>query len=86
MSHAAAIEFLDCYADEAAGFGWTTLELFRVHPTLGALRSDYCGPLVLSSETASSVERSRVLFQRPHYRRDVPGLSIDGVPLWSFKS
>ena len=64
--HAAALEFLDRYADEAAGFGWTTLQLFGVHPELGVLRSDFCGALVLSGEKVSGVEPNRVLFKRTH--------------------
>ncbi|GJD93978.1 hypothetical protein [Methylobacterium iners] len=83
--HAAAVAFLDHYAEEAAGYGWTTLELFGVHPTLGVLRSDYCGALVLSGETASGIEPDRILFQRTHYRRNVPGQPTDGVALWAFK-
>ena len=84
--HAAALEFLDRYAEEAAVFGWTTLELFGVHPSLGVLRSDYCGALVLSGEKVSGVELNRLLFQRTHYRRDVPGVPSEGRPLWTFKN
>lgn len=83
--HAAALEFLDHYAAEAAGYGWTTLQLFGVHPSLGVLRSDFCGALVLSGEKVSGVEANRILFQRTHYRRDVPGVPIGGVTLWAFK-
>ena len=82
--HAAAIEFLDHYGDEAASYGWTTLQLFGVHPELGVLRSDYCGALVLSGEPVSDVEENRILFQRTHYRRDVEGVPLGGVPLWAF--
>ena len=60
--HAAALDFLDFYADEAVGFGWSTLQLFGVHPELGDLRSDYCGALVLSGEKVSGVEPNRLLF------------------------
>lgn len=83
--HAAAGEFLDHYATEAAGYGWTTLQLFGVHPFLGVVRSDYCGALVLSGEKPSGVEPDRILFQRTHYRRGVPGVPTGSVPLWSFK-
>lgn len=84
-AHAAALDFLDFYADEATGLGWTTLQLFGVHAELGVLRSDFCGVLVLSGEKVSGVEPNRLLFQRTHYRRDVPGVPIGGVPLWIFK-
>ena len=84
--HAAALDFLDFYADEAVGLGWSTLHLFGVHPELGDLRSDYCGALVLSGEKVSGVEPNRLLFQRTHYRRDVLGVPSGGVPLWAFKS
>ena len=83
--HAAALEFLDLYAEEAVGFGWTTLQLLGVHPSLGVLRSDYCGALVLSGEKVSGVEPNRLLFQRTHYSRDVLGVPSGGVPLWAFK-
>ena len=83
--HAAALDFLDFYADEAASFGWSTLELFGVHPELGVLRPDYCGALVLSGEEVSGVEPNRILFQRTHYRRDMAGVPSGGVPLWAFK-
>ncbi len=83
--NAAALDFLDFYADEAVSFGWSTLELFGVHPELGDLRSDYCGALVLSGEKVSGVEPNRLLFQRTHYRRDVPGVPSGGVPLRALK-
>ena len=83
--HAAALDFLDFYADEAASFGWSTLQLFGVHPELGVLRSDFCGALVLSGEKVSGVEPKRLLFQRTHYRRDVLGVPSGGVPLWAFE-
>ena len=81
LVHTATIEFLDRYADEAVGYGWTTLQLFGVHPALGVLRSDFCGALVLSGERMSGVEANRILFQRTHYRRDVPGVPTGGVPI-----
>ena len=83
--HAAALDFLDFYADEAEGLGWSKLQLFGVHPELGVLRSDFCGALVLSGEKASGVESNRILFQRTHYLRDVPGVPSGGVPLWAFR-
>ena len=36
-----AIAFLDEFGDEAAALGWTTPELFGVHPTAGFIRVDY---------------------------------------------
>jgi hypothetical protein len=83
--HAAALAFFDQFADEAGALGWTTAQLFGVHPEFGVLRSDYCGALVLSGETVTAVEPNRILFQRTHYRRGVPGQPLDGVPLWAFK-
>jgi hypothetical protein len=83
--HAAALDFLDFYADEAVGLGWTTLQLFGVHPELGVLRSDFCGALVLSGEKVSGVEPNRLMFHRTNYRRDVPGVPSGGIPLWAFK-
>ena len=41
-------------------------------------------PLVLNAEQGSGIEMNRILFQRTHYRRDVPGVPSAGVPLWAF--
>ncbi|WP_419952223.1 hypothetical protein [Methylobacterium sp.] len=83
--HAAALDFLDKYADEAGRLGWTTLDLFGVHPELGVIRSDFCGALVLSSDLVSKVEPAFIRFERTRYFRTVPGRPHGAVPIWTVK-
>jgi hypothetical protein len=82
-SNTAALAFLDRFADDAGALGWTTAQLFGVHPELGVLRSDHCGALVLSGEAVTAVEPNRIVFERTHYRRDMPGIS-EGFPIGAF--
>ena len=79
LVHAAALDFLKFYVEEAIGLGWTTLQLF------GVLCSDFSGALVLRGEKVSGVDSNRLLFQWTHYRRDVSGVPSGGVPLWVFR-
>ncbi|MCJ2006629.1 hypothetical protein [Methylobacterium sp. J-092] len=44
----AAIDFLDRFGEDAIAFGWTATDLFGVHPTVGVVRVDYCGALILT--------------------------------------
>jgi hypothetical protein len=83
--HTAALAFLDRLADDASALGWTTAQLFGAHPQLGVIRSDHCGALVLSGETVTAVEPDRIVFERTHYRRSLPGQPSDSVPIWSFR-
>ena len=46
--HTVALQFLSEQADKAAALGWTTEELFGVHPEVGAVRVDACGALMIS--------------------------------------
>ena len=45
----AAFDFLAQDADTAAVMGWTTVDLFGVHPTVGVARVDCCGALMVSN-------------------------------------
>lgn len=83
--HAATIDFLDKYADEAGRLGWTTLQLFGVHPDLGVIRSDFCGAMVLSGDLVSKVEADFIRFERTRYFRNVPGKPKGAVPIWAVK-
>jgi hypothetical protein len=81
-----ALEFLDRHGAEAHALGWTAEELFGVHPTLGAIRVDYCGALMLSVA-------GRVLAVEANLIRYVNGLafrpgvgSSPSVPVWSFRA
>jgi len=64
--------------------GWTTLELFGVHPVVGVSRVDCCGALMVSSgspiaEVTPALIRYR---NRLAYRRTPPG--GPSVPVWAF--
>ncbi|KQT10554.1 hypothetical protein ASG40_20080 [Methylobacterium sp. Leaf399] len=83
--HAAALCFLDKHADEAAALGWTTEQLFGVHPSHGVIRVDFCGALVLSGEIVSKVETNVIALEKGICRRDNPGRPDGAVPIWAFK-
>ncbi|MBO1022997.1 hypothetical protein IPV08_23865 [Methylobacterium sp. SD274] len=83
--HAASLDFLDKHADEAGRLGWTTLQLFGVHPDLGVIRSDFCGAMVLSGDLVSEAHADFIRFERTRYFRNVPGRPKGAVPIWSAK-
>src|ERR671917_467141 len=61
--HTACLRFLSDHADRAAALGWTTEELFGVHPEMGAVRVDACGALMVSGgKPVVSVEPNRISF------------------------
>jgi hypothetical protein len=82
--HEQAVAFLDQRADEAVQLGWTTLDLFGVHPEADTIRSDYCGALILGTEPVSAITETRMRFANTTYYRDKPGRPTGGVPLWAF--
>ncbi|TXN11356.1 hypothetical protein FV219_05455 [Methylobacterium sp. WL122] len=77
----AAIAFLDEFGDEAAALGWTTAELFGVHPTAGFIRVDHCGALMISGERVRAIEPDKIRFGMTTYYRNLPGRPV-GVPVW----
>src|SRR4051794_10813430 len=80
--HAAAITFLANQAEAAVGMGWTTPELFGVHPVVGVRRVDCCGALMVSSGNPIT-EVTPVLIRYRNglaYRRMPPG--GPSVPVW----
>lgn len=83
-AHEAGIDFLDRWADEAAALGWTTLDLFGVHPEAGAIRSDFCGAMALSTERVSAITDKHMQFGNMTFYRDKPGKPNGAVPLWLF--
>ncbi|POR39852.1 hypothetical protein [Methylobacterium sp. V23] len=83
-AHEACVEFLDRWADEAAGLNWTTLELFGVHPEVGTIRPDFCGAMMLSAERVSAITDKHMRFGNMAFYRDKPGLPSSAVPLWLF--
>ena len=84
-AHEACVEFLDRWADEAAGLNWTTLELFGVHPEVGTIRPDFCGAHDAQRLSACPRSPDKHMRLREHaFYRDKPGLPSSAVPLWLF--
>jgi hypothetical protein len=81
--YANALGFLDTFGEQAAGLGWTTLDLFGVHPVVGTIRVDHCGALVLSvGGRVRLVTADEIRFDSLTHRRkpDQPR----GLPVWEF--
>jgi hypothetical protein len=79
--YARAARFLQRQGEQAADLGWSTLELFGVHPELGTIRVDCCGALVLYAGGAVvDVTADQIRFERTSYRRG-PGAQL-GIPIW----
>ncbi len=82
--HRVALQFLRELADQAAGLGWTTEELFGVDPVVGAVRVDACGALVISGgRPVQEVEQDRIRFGANSYYR-LRGRT-PSIPVWAFK-
>ncbi|WP_407523765.1 hypothetical protein [Methylobacterium oryzisoli] len=81
--HVRAVAFLDTFGAQAEALGWTTPDLWGVHPMVGTVRVDHCGALVLVISgpivaiTSDTIRhRGLTFYRKPHLPR--------GVPLWSF--
>ena len=83
-AHEACVEFLDRWADEAVSLGWSTLDVFGVHPEVGTIRPDFCGAMVLSAERVSAISDRHIRFGNMTFHRDKPGRPSGAVPLWVF--
>ncbi|WP_019905738.1 hypothetical protein [Methylobacterium sp. 77] len=83
--HATSLDFLDKHADEAGRRGWTTLQLFGVHPDLSVIRSKFCGAMVLGGGLASEVHADFIRFERTRFCRTIPGRPTGAVPIWAVK-
>lgn len=81
--HENALAFLDTFSEEAERLGWTTAELFGVHPSLGTTRVDHCGALVLSvGGRVRLLTADEIRFERLTYRRKTG--QPQGAPIWEF--
>ena len=76
-----AIDFFNRFGEEAAALGWTTAELFGVHPAAGFIRVDHCGALMISGERVRAIESDKIRFGMTTYYRNLPGRPV-GVPVW----
>jgi len=78
------LAFLDKFGLEAEAAQWTAIELFGVHPEIGAARVDCSGALILSAGTrVLAVGSSSMRYQNgtTFYRTDLPQWI---VPIWRF--
>lgn len=81
--HAAAKLFLETRASEAAGKGWTGIDLFGVHEKVGAANVSACGGLMMGTTTAEAEEITPdyIRFGRVRYfRTKMPS----AVLVWRF--
>jgi hypothetical protein len=82
--HDVCQRFLSEQADTAAALGWSTEDLFGVHPSMGAVRVDACGALMVSGGTpVQAVHPDRISFGAGNYRRK-PG-APPSVPIWLYR-
>ena len=82
--HTACLRFLSDHADRAAALGWSTTELFGVHPEVGAVRVDACGALMVSGgKPVDEVHADRIVIGAGVYRR-TPG-APPSVPVWEYR-
>ena len=82
-----AVRFLDRWGSEASRLGWTTLDLFGVHPVVPTARYDAMGlvPLIRGSEVIAITARSASMRGGPGASLSyVRGIGMRGVPAWSF--
>ncbi len=82
--HSVALGFLSDHADRAAELGWTTEEMFGVHPQVGAVRVDACGALMISGgQPVVSVEKDRISFGITSYYH-AKG-KVPSIPVWNWR-
>lgn len=75
--------FMAHYAEEAACLGWTALDLFAVHPRVGAVRVDCCGALMLPATShVTALSAHAITFGPVVYRRR---LLDEAVLAWEFR-
>ena len=72
----------DGHAETAAGLGWTTLDLFGVHRTVGSNRADCTGALLLG-HVIDEIQASRIRMGNVTYYRKEP--HQEAVALWDYR-
>ncbi|MCJ2006658.1 hypothetical protein [Methylobacterium sp. J-092] len=68
-----AIDFLDRFGEEAVTLGWTATDLFGVHPTVDAVRLDYCGGSMINARRDEAIGDTWIWCENQTFRRDRPG-------------
>ncbi|QDI79225.1 hypothetical protein E8E01_01685 [Methylorubrum populi] len=81
--HEACTDFIERFGAEAVRLGWTTPQLFGVHPEHGTLRVDWCGVMMTGGHKVIGIESNRILFGNVIGYRNVPGTPT-GIPIWEF--
>ena len=81
--HEACTDFIERLGAEAVRLGWTTPQLFGVHPQHGTLRVDWCGVMITGGHKAIGIEQNRILFGNVSGYRNVAGAPV-GIPIWEF--
>ncbi|MCJ2040387.1 hypothetical protein MKK55_15750 [Methylobacterium sp. J-059] len=76
----AAIDFLDQFGEEAVALGWTATDLFDVHPTVGVIRVDYCGGLMINVHRVAAIGDTWIPYGIQTFRQDRPGRPV-GIPV-----
>ncbi|MBB2964700.1 hypothetical protein [Methylobacterium sp. R2-1] len=79
----ACTDFIERFGAEAVRLGWTTPQLFGVHPEHGTLRVDWCGVMMTGGHKAIGIEPKRILFGNVSGYRNVAGAPV-GIPIWEF--
>jgi len=82
--HKAGLDAPDRHGADLIEHGWTTPELFGVHPQLGTVRLDFCGAFVLGGRKVETVLADRISFGLVTYYRNMPGAET-GIPIWDFR-
>ncbi|AWN43767.1 hypothetical protein [Methylobacterium durans] len=68
-----ALDVLDRFGAEAVELGWSSADLFGVHPTAGTIRADHCGALMLSGAKVTGLSANKLKHSLLTYRRNTPG-------------
>lgn len=85
--HAAMLAFLETLGERAAALGWSTEQVFGVHRSAGALRSDSTGALVtLYPCRVEAIDATCIHLIRGQSRQTFRGLTnpAESVPIWAF--
>ncbi|MCJ2079876.1 hypothetical protein [Methylobacterium sp. J-090] len=82
--HARGLDFLERWADEAITLGWTTLDVWGVHPQIGTIRADYCGGMTMGTALVTGITENRIFSGYATFYRDTPGRPTGAVPIWLF--
>lgn len=83
----AMLRFVDDWGAQAAALGWSTVQLFGVHRTRGAIRADSLGALVsLYPQTVLAIDATTITLGRRAARATYRGMTneADSIPLWEF--